>query len=147
MEKTGPIADARHAFERFVAGFDTSTYGPREEHGFTYLQEWLHTWLVFGDGVEYTGRSYETYLRVALDIADAAMRGEVRWDYRGTEEENWTDGYEREPVTAIHNPDSYTRGDHYADRVNYEVSVVRWERSGTDRLTENSSYRPPEPTS
>jgi hypothetical protein len=78
MEQTGPIADAREAFEKFI-----SIYLHSEDD--SLLQEWLRDWLLFGNGVEYTGRNYETYLRVALDIADATMRGEISFDYCGTE--------------------------------------------------------------
>jgi hypothetical protein len=130
MEQTGPIADAREAFEKFI-----SIYLHSEDD--SLLQEWLRDWLLFGNGVEYTGRNYETYLRVALDIADATMRGEISFDYCGTEN---IDAFPR-TIRAIHDPDGL--GAHYADRAEYEVAVCRWEHQGRGILTEDNQTPPP----
>jgi hypothetical protein len=127
MEAVGPIYDARRAFQTWVA----TKFTFRRE-GEEYLQEYLLAWLEEGDGLEWTGRSYENYLRVALDIADATMRGQIKFDYVGTEENNYEDGFKRE-VVAIHEDDM--PASHYAERMTYDVTVYRREYEGTGRLT------------
>jgi hypothetical protein len=65
MEEIGPIRNARTAFEKFVAQYPTvGSYGSTDSAGspssdFSYLQEYLQGWVEQGDGVEWTGRSFD----------------------------------------------------------------------------------------
>lgn len=121
MERDGPIADARQNFQDFVQWQDLSI---RDTKIHRYAQEWLYDWIHNGDGVAQTGRSYETYLRVCLDIADATMRGEIDYGYRGHIDPHYSEEFyrrERE-VVAIHNPDSPSAD--YAERTTYEGAIA-----------------------
>ena len=123
MERPGPISEARNSFARFVREHELP---PRVAEPTTSapLQEWLMRWLEHGDGVEFTGGSYETFLRVALDVADAAIRGELRLDFEGTEAGNYKDGYKR-TLSGIHEPDH--TAEHIFNRVGFETTVYRRE--------------------
>jgi hypothetical protein len=83
-------------------------------------------WLRKGDGFIDTGRNPTTYLRVALDIADRVMRGQINFDYCGTEEANYKDRYPR-TVEALHEPGSYAS--HFADPAMYERIACEVERA------------------
>jgi hypothetical protein len=110
MEKNGTIRWARDSFQDHVQELDTRSAGIEGDE--TCLQTYLGDWLYGGCAVEYTGGNYETYLRVALDIADATMRGEIDYSYTGK------NGYPR-TVTSIHQ-----EGATYSDifsRTTYEV--------------------------
>src|SRR5256885_2917934 len=132
MEKGGPIARARKGFQQFVREFD-DTFA---RHGgeFEYLQDWLYAWLQAGNGIEWTGRSYETYLRTCLDIADAAFRGQINYDYRGSAKENYRDARPRR-IEAIHNPDNSDEA-YYADRATYEQLATELEYDSLRELTQ-----------
>ncbi len=79
MHEFGPIAEGRSSFQRFVMSHDASyDEHPEEEE---YLQTYLMAWLETGEGVERTGKNYETYLRVALEIADAKLTSECGIGY------------------------------------------------------------------
>ncbi len=105
---------------------------PVEEQDEAYLQEYLLAWLERGNGVEFTGRSYETYLRVALDIADATMRGAIQFDYKGSEKQDYKDAYPRR-VIGIHQPGLSAQD--FSDRALYDQAVTRWEFRGSGKLS------------
>jgi hypothetical protein len=129
-------------FQRFIdeqGDVDDVYFEPGER--FRYLGNWIKEWLRFGDGVEFTGRNYETYLRVCLDIADAALCGQVDFSRLAR-----TANLPPVQIDGIDNPHDPTD---YADRAIYEVAVTRWEHGGRGILAEDWSelrVRPPEPT-
>ncbi|MEC3976225.1 hypothetical protein [Amycolatopsis sp. H20-H5] len=129
MEEKNPIAFARDNFAGFVCRLELSGY---DEGTDSYLQEYLTGWLEEGNGIELTGGNYETYLRVALDIADAAMCGAINFDYQGTKDYAFKDAYPRR-VVAIHQPNAPSS--HYADRQEYEVIAYRRAHPGRGDLT------------
>lgn len=152
MQEHGPIVEARSDFERFVsnypgienisrinAGFPPVPRDlddmPVEEQEEVYLQEYLMTWLERGNGVELTGRNYATYLRVALDIADAAMRGKIDFDYKGSEARGYKDAYRR-GVVGVHQA-GLTASD-ALDPARYDILVTQWEFRGTGKLAPGS---------
>lgn len=140
MEQSGPIKEARRQFQRFVRHFDISTpRGDDPEH--RYLGGWLRSWLAFGNGFEYTGRNHATYLRVALDVADAAMRGEIDWNYAGTSENRYEDGYKREGIVALHDPDAEVSSN-YTDPVDYERLLFTWEHHREQLTDEGAELKP-----
>lgn len=120
MEETGPVSDARRNFERFAQHLPAD---PGDEE-YRYLQEYLAQWLEHGDGVAMTGGSYETWLRVAIDIADAVMRHELSLDCTGTPEAGHTDRIVRR-VEGIHQPGYSAR--RYFERAGYEVVAYQRE--------------------
>jgi hypothetical protein len=140
MEQSGPIVTARREFQKFVRHFDISTL-VGDDPEYRYLGGWLQSWLVFGNGFEYTGRNHATYLRVALDVADAAMRGEIDWNYAGTWENGWKDGYEREGIVALHDPDAEVSAN-YADPVDYDVLLFKWEHRREQLTGEGAELKP-----
>lgn len=119
MERSGPIYNATESFKVFVETFD-SRQSPIDPSG-RYLQTYLTAWLESGDGIVETGGNSQTYLRVALNIADAAMRKQIDFDYLGGQgAESPEDGYAR-TVEALHEPGNYGNFEsHYADPAQYE---------------------------
>src|ERR1700733_8614237 len=109
MEVMGPIRGARTNFTYFAQRLQTDPHDVE----FNYLQEWFAQWLERGDGVAMTGGSYETWLRVVVDIADGVMQHEVSLDYIGTPEANYADRVERSVVGIHHHEYS---GQRYLDR-------------------------------
>lgn len=126
MHEYGPIAEGRGSFQRFVMRHDASyVEHPEEEE---YLQTYMMAWLETGEGVERTGKNYETYLRVALEIADATLRGELNFALRGGPQERRCERH----ITGLHEP-SY-ESSQFLDRMTYELAVQRYERSERERL-------------
>ncbi len=127
------MKSAQRAFGRWV---NDSDVGPQELfEGHVYVGSLIMEWILFGDGVEYTGRHYETYLRVCLAIANAAMNGEVR--VLGTDRKAMH-------INGIENPNVELD---YTDRAFYEVAVTRWEHEGrgilSDETVHNHFHAPP----
>lgn len=127
------ISDARSNFEEFVRRHDTQYLRNNPEEA-SCLQEYLMAWLENGNGVELTGRNYETYLHVVIDIADAAFRGELNFNYAGREEADYADRRERR-IAAIH--DETLAGAEALTRSGYEVTAYRREHSGKGILFED----------
>jgi len=74
------VEAARDRFFEFTQHYATAAY----QKDFTHLQDYLAAWLEDGDGVEYTGRSYEAWLETAVHVADALFRDPSLIDYVGT---------------------------------------------------------------
>jgi hypothetical protein len=123
----GPISNAANKFEAFIEIYDTMQE-PSDRSG-KYLQTYLVGWLKCGDGLVATGHSPMTYLRTALEIADRAIRGEIRFDFGGTVEGAYENGYPRK-VEALHEPGSTCS--HYADPALYEQIASSVAKHGLD---------------
>lgn len=115
VERSGPIYNATEGFKVFIETFD-ARHSPGDPSGL-YLQTYLTAWLRNGEGIIETGRNFQTYLRVALNIADATMRRQIDFDYCGTQEENYADRRSR-TVEALHEPGDYDS--YFADPAQYE---------------------------
>ncbi|MCA1604320.1 MAG: hypothetical protein LC775_02295, partial [Acidobacteria bacterium] len=74
------VEDARDRFFEFAQHRDTAAY----QDDFTHLQDYLAAWLEESDGVEYTGRSYESWLETAIHVAGALFKDPSLLDYSGT---------------------------------------------------------------
>jgi hypothetical protein len=125
----------RTSFERFVKRTYTEPAENRRGERHRYLGGWLSLWRDFGDGVEYSGRHFETWLRLCLEIADAAMQGQISFNYRGTPEEDYQDKFARQ-IDGIDNRENPT---YYDDRTRYEIAVTRWEHEGRGILADDWS--------
>jgi hypothetical protein len=130
MQQCNTISEARWFFRQFVESWDGSPHAPRSQGGnineseMGYLQEYLAYWIEVGDGIPATGRNFETYMRVVVDIADAVVRGEISCDYKGTEEAGYQDAYQRN-VVGIH--DEGYAGSRAFEKEHYEVVAYRRE--------------------
>ena len=125
MESAGPIAEARADFAQFVGQYDTRQYYIRPDtEELDYLQEYLDGWLEDGDAVAVTGRSFETYLRACIDIADAVFRDTLSLDYKGSPGAKYKDAYPRR-VSAIHEPG--LGANRFTERAHYEIVAYRKE--------------------
>ena len=125
-----PMAESFLTFANHVQNSDMDSASRPEQ----YLGHWFVDWLKNGDGVEFTGRSYENYLRVCLHVADAVVRGELKLD----SEDNEQVFYPRK-IVGIDDPDDPS---HYDDRLLYEVSVTRWEHQRRGILTIEEGQAP-----
>lgn len=137
------MEDAVGRFFEYTERLDTSG----DQDNFTHLQGYLCAWLEepYSGGVEHTGRSYETWLRTALHVADAVFKDPSLLDYQPTvpeltdeefaaattEELNAMEAAGRpqpRPLKGIIDP---TNNSSYAfDRHYYEVQV--WRRDHPD---------------
>ncbi len=126
MQEYGPIAEGRGSFQRFVISHDASYVEHSEEE--EYLQTYMMAWLETGEGVERTRKNYETYLRVALEIADATFRGKFDFTLRGGLQDRRCERH----IKGLHEP-SY-EGSQFLDRMTYEIAVQRYERSEREKL-------------
>lgn len=139
MERRGsPMQAARQSFEFFVSRFDTSDVSTVDEE---HLQTYLVYWLEEGNGVEYTGRNYETYLRAVVEIADAALQGELDMDYIGSADVGRTDARVRR-LKGIHHPDGSESA--FLDRATYEIAAYRHENRQRGMLNEELPQPPHE---
>jgi hypothetical protein len=129
MYKEGPIAEASRALESHAQR--VRTVAPEEDDA--YLGDFLKSWLQNGSGIEETGGEYETYLRVVLNLADQALRGELDVNYRGTPEQNYEDARQRR-IVAI--DDEGPTGGYALDRATYEQIRFRFLNAGRGLLEE-----------
>ena len=131
------MAEAVNAFAEHVRYSDMDD--PREPE--RYLGHWFVDWLKNGNGIEFTGRNYETYLRVCLHVADAVLRSDIRLQSVNSDLE---DCYPRE-IVGIDDPGEPS---HYDDRLLFDVSVTRWEhqRRGILAVEEGEAPFRPRPT-
>jgi hypothetical protein len=111
---------AKLDFADFIRYEDRPVGKPGASEG--YLGFHLVNWLLDGEGVRMTGGSFETYLRIALHIADLVVQGEISLDYLDTQQE---------PAVHVKRPFLGLTGPHsegvdppqYANRELYEHAV------------------------
>lgn len=139
MNKEGPIADASGNFQWFVKQCTSSSFVTLDDE--KYLQTYLVHWLEEGNGIEYTGRNYETYLQVVADLADTALRGELDLNYMGIAGYGSTVRERR--LEGIHEPGREYSS--FLDRATYEVAAYRHENHGRRSLAEELPLPPHAP--
>lgn len=77
-----PTAWNVECFEDFVMSHDSqddSAYAP-------YVSYFVRNWLESGQGVDIIGGKFESYLRTIIAIGDATMKGQISYDFRGSDD-------------------------------------------------------------
>ncbi|WP_163513555.1 hypothetical protein [Fodinicola acaciae] len=128
------------AFQDFVAPYDTRS----RQDDYTLLQDYLVDWLEAGSAVEYSGGNYETFLKVALHVADAVMKDPSILDYHPPSPGPYPDTPEEQaaweaarapisrPIEGILDPTKHSYD--AFDRQCYEVVAFRRSNRGTGAL-------------
>lgn len=138
MEGFGPIADARESFVQFVmSNRPEERDADRNPAEKPYLQTYIMDWLLSGEGVKATRKSYETYLRVLFNIGDLVFRG-PHLHHIGAPPEV---AAVRPDLAGLHEPgyeDSV-----FLERETYEMAVFQYEEREAERLARLATGGPP----